>query len=36
VHELIDSVRAGLGRALPIEFRMDAAFFRRDILHSYP
>jgi DDE family transposase len=32
VRELIDSVRAGLGRALPIEFRMDAAFFQREIL----
>jgi len=31
VRELIDSVRAGLGRALPLEFRMDAAFFQRDI-----
>ena len=32
VRELIDSVRASLGRALPLEFRMDAAFFQRDIL----
>ena len=32
VREVIDSVRAGLGRALPLEFRMDAAFFQRDIL----
>ena len=32
VRELIDSVRAGLSRALPLEFRMDAAFFQRDIL----
>ena len=32
VRELIDRVRAGLGRALPLEFRMDAAFFQRDIL----
>ena len=32
VRELIDSVRAGLGRALPLEFRMDAAFFQREIL----
>src|SRR4029453_19065123 len=30
--ELIDSVRAGLGRVLPLEFRMDAAFFQREIL----
>src|SRR5262245_22501146 len=32
VRGLIDSVRAGLGRALPLEFRMDAAFFQREIL----
>jgi hypothetical protein len=32
VRELIDSVRAGLGRARPLEFRMDAAFFQREIL----
>ena len=32
VRELIDSVRAGLGRTLPLEFRMDAAFFQREIL----
>jgi hypothetical protein len=32
VRELIDSVRAGLGRAVPLEFRMDAAFFQRDLL----
>jgi hypothetical protein len=32
VRELIESVRAGLGRALPLEFRMDAAFFQRDLL----
>src|ERR687892_1738369 len=32
VRELIDSVRTGLGRALPLEFRMDAAFFQRDVL----
>jgi hypothetical protein len=32
VRELIDSVRAALGRARPLEFRMDAAFFQRDIL----
>jgi DDE family transposase len=31
VRELIDSVRVGLGRALPLEFRMDAAFFQREI-----
>src|SRR5215813_1983113 len=32
VRELIDSVRADLGRAIPLEFRMDAAFFQRDLL----
>jgi hypothetical protein len=32
VRELIDSVRAALGRRLPLEFRMDAAFFQRDLL----
>jgi hypothetical protein len=32
VRELIDSVGAGLGRAVTLEFRMDAAFFQRDIL----
>jgi len=32
VRKLIDSVRAGLGRVLPLEFRMDAAFFQREIL----
>jgi len=32
VREVIDSVRAGLGRTLPLEFRMDAAFFQRDLL----
>lgn len=32
LRELIDSLRARLGRALPLEFRMDAAFFQRDVL----
>jgi hypothetical protein len=32
VRDLIEDVRADLGRALPLEFRMDAAFFQRDIL----
>ena len=32
MRELIDSVRAGLGAGLPLEFRMDAAFFQREIL----
>src|SRR6266403_4456084 len=29
---MIDRVRARLGHALPLEFRMDAAFFQRDVL----
>jgi hypothetical protein len=36
VRELIGSVRAGLGRALPLEFRMDAAFFQPEILRLLP
>jgi hypothetical protein len=32
VRELIDSVRAGLGRAVPLEFRMNAAFFQPQIV----
>jgi hypothetical protein len=32
VRELIESVRAGLGRAVPLEFRMDAAFFQPQIV----
>src|SRR6266511_341765 len=32
LRELIAAVRARLGRALPLEFRMDAAFFQRDVL----
>jgi DDE family transposase len=31
LRELIDSLRARLGRAQPLEFRMDAAFCQRDI-----
>src|SRR5205814_105140 len=30
LRELIEAVRARLGRSLPLEFRMDAAFFQRD------
>jgi len=30
--ELIDDVRARLGRRVPLEFRPDAAFFQRDVL----
>src|SRR5437899_11751157 len=29
---MIVAVRARLGRGLPLEFRMDAAFFQRDVL----
>src|SRR5712691_5264741 len=32
LRELIEAVRARLGRALPLEFRMDGAFFQRDVL----
>src|SRR5213594_2336041 len=32
LRELIDTVRGRLGRRLPLEFRMDAAFFQRDVL----
>lgn len=32
LRELIRELRGRFGRALPLEFRMDAAFFQRDIL----
>jgi hypothetical protein len=32
LRELIDAVQGRLGRRLPLEFRMDAAFFQRDVL----
>jgi DDE family transposase len=32
LREVIDSVRDRLGRGLPLEFRMDAAFFQRAVL----
>jgi hypothetical protein len=32
LRELIDRLRPGVGRAGPLEFRMDAAFFQRDVL----
>ena len=32
LRELIDGVRARLGRRVPLEFRMDAAFFQPDVL----
>jgi hypothetical protein len=31
LREVIDGVRASLGRRLPLEFRMDAAFFQRNV-----
>ena len=32
LRDLIDRLRTRLGRAVPLEFRMDAAFFQREIL----
>ena len=32
LREVIDGVRGEFGRQLPLEFRMDAAFFQRDVL----
>src|SRR5438309_4562483 len=32
LRELIDGIRSRLGRRLPLEFRMDAAFFQPDVL----
>jgi hypothetical protein len=32
LREVIDGLRARFGRRLPLEFRMDAAFFQRDVL----
>jgi hypothetical protein len=32
LREVIDAVQGRLGRRLPLEFRMDAAFFQRDVL----
>jgi hypothetical protein len=32
LREVIDGVQAAFGRRLPVEFRMDAAFFQRDVL----
>jgi hypothetical protein len=32
LRELIDRLRTRFGRAVPLEFRMDAAFFQREIL----
>ena len=33
IRELIDDVRARLGSSLPLEFRMDGAFFQREIIN---
>lgn len=33
IRELIDDVRMRLGSSLPLEFRMDGAFFHRDIIN---
>ena len=32
LREVIDGMRTAFGRQLPLEFRMDAAFFQRDVL----
>jgi hypothetical protein len=32
IRELIDDIRARLGRTVPLEFRMDGAFFHREIM----
>ena len=32
LREVIDGLRTACGRRLPLEFRMDAAFFQRDVL----
>jgi len=32
LREVIDSLRTAFGRRLPLEFRMDAAFFQRNVL----
>jgi hypothetical protein len=32
LREVIDGLRSAFGRRLPLEFRMDAAFFQRDVL----
>ena len=32
VRELIDDIRMRLGRSVPLEFRMDGAFFQREII----
>src|SRR5229473_6113950 len=36
LREVIAGLRARFGRRLPLEFRMDAAFFQRDVLRLLP
>ncbi len=36
LREVIDGLRARFGRRLPLEFRMDAAFFQPDVLRLLP
>jgi hypothetical protein len=36
LREVIDQVRASLGRRVALEFRMDAAFFQRDVFQLLP
>ena len=36
LREVIDGLRGRFGRRLPLEFRMDAAFFQRDVLRLLP
>ncbi|MGH7419978.1 MAG: transposase, partial [Candidatus Rokuibacteriota bacterium] len=36
LREVLDGLRARFGRRLPLEFRMDAAFFQRDVLRLLP
>lgn len=35
LRDLMDDLRAQLGRSLPLEFRMDGAFFQREILELF-
>ncbi len=36
LREVIDGLRTRFGQRLPLEFRMDAAFFQRDVLRLLP
>ena len=36
LREVLDGLRARFGRRLPLEFRMDAAFFQRDVRRLLP